>query len=111
METMREAWTDERLDDLNQKVDRGFDRVETEIRSQRQEFKSDIGDLRAEMNARFDRMDARFDVKFDQVDARFEKIDAKFEKIDARFDSLNRTLLGFAVAALIALVAGAVGPF
>ena len=28
MELMREKWTDERLDDLNQKVDRGFDAME-----------------------------------------------------------------------------------
>jgi hypothetical protein len=43
MQTMRDRWTDERLDDLNAKVDRGFDRVETEIHA-----------LRAEMNTRFD---------------------------------------------------------
>jgi hypothetical protein len=47
---MREAWTDERLDDLNAKVDRGFERVDTDIR-----------ELRGEMNARFDKVDARFD--------------------------------------------------
>ena len=29
MQTMREKWTDERLDDLNAKVDRGFERVAT----------------------------------------------------------------------------------
>jgi len=28
MESMRESWTDERLDDLNHKVDAGFDRVD-----------------------------------------------------------------------------------
>ena len=43
MEPVREAWTDERLDDLIRKVDAGF------------------RDLRSEMNTRFDRMDARFD--------------------------------------------------
>lgn len=46
----REAWTDERLDDLNARVDRGFDEVKGEIR-----------DLRAEMNSRFAAVDARFD--------------------------------------------------
>ncbi len=47
---MREAWTDERLDDLNHRVDdlgrrmdAGFDRVDADIRG-----------LRSEMNARFD---------------------------------------------------------
>ena len=28
MEAMRSTWTDERLDDLNLRVDRGFDRVD-----------------------------------------------------------------------------------
>lgn len=45
---MRESWTDERLDDLNAKVDRGFARVDGEI-----------GDLRREMNSRFDSIDGR----------------------------------------------------
>ena len=39
METMRESWTDERLDDLNHRVGEGFRRVD----------------------ARFDRVDDRFD--------------------------------------------------
>lgn len=39
MMTPREAWTDERLDDLNNKVDGGF----------------------ARMEARFDKVDARFE--------------------------------------------------
>lgn len=45
METMREAWTDERLDDLRDEMRRGFDRVDADLR-----------DLRSEMNQRFDSM-------------------------------------------------------
>lgn len=48
MEAMREAWTDERLDDLNGKVGQGFHRVDTDIR-----------ELRGEMNERFDKIDDR----------------------------------------------------
>jgi hypothetical protein len=33
MEAMRKAWTDERLDDLSQRMDRGFDRVGADIRA------------------------------------------------------------------------------
>jgi hypothetical protein len=32
----REAWTDERLDDLNQRVTEGFQRVDADIRALRQ---------------------------------------------------------------------------
>ena len=46
----REKWTDERLDDLNKKVDEGFARVESDVRG-----------LRTEMDARFDKVDARFE--------------------------------------------------
>jgi hypothetical protein len=47
---MRESWTDARLDDLNVRVDRGFDRVD-----------ADIGALRAETKAGFERVDERFE--------------------------------------------------
>jgi hypothetical protein len=46
----REAWTDERLDDLAKRMDKGFDEV-----------KGEVGELRKEMNSRFSSIDARFD--------------------------------------------------
>jgi hypothetical protein len=46
----RERWTDERLDELNKKVDDGFARVDKDIR----ELRGEVKDLRSEMNARFD---------------------------------------------------------
>jgi hypothetical protein len=46
----RETWTDERLDDLAARMDKGFDEVKGEIR-----------DLRSEMNGRFVAVDQRFD--------------------------------------------------
>jgi hypothetical protein len=65
----REKWTDERLDDLNKKVDDGFARLD-----------GDIKDLRREMNDRFNSIDARFDKLNDSMNARFE--------------ALNRSLIG-----------------
>ncbi len=50
MPTMvREAWTDDRLDDLKEHMDEGFREVRTELRRQREEM------------ARQKDMDARFD--------------------------------------------------
>jgi len=46
----REKWTDERLDDLNKKVDDGFARLDADIR----ELRRDLNVLTSEMNARFD---------------------------------------------------------
>lgn len=87
MEAMREAWTDDRLDDLNRKVDEGFRRVDADIRALRIETKAEFNSLRSEMNERFEGLEARF---------------------DARFDSLQRTLILFSgamIAALIGLIA------
>jgi hypothetical protein len=52
MEPVREAWTDERLDDLNHRVDEGFGETRAEFR----EVRTEIRELRSEMNARFDAM-------------------------------------------------------
>lgn len=47
----RVAWTDERLDDLANRMDAGFARVDTEIRELRRELRTEIGGLRAEIGA------------------------------------------------------------
>jgi hypothetical protein len=80
MEAMREAWTDERLDDLAQRMDRGFDRLD----------------------ARFERLD----IRFERLDAR---IDDRFDAMNARFDAMQRTMLqigGGLIGTLIVAFAG-----
>jgi hypothetical protein len=51
---MRDKWSDERMDDLNRRVENGFNRVDADLREIRAEIKSEIGGLRGETNARFD---------------------------------------------------------
>lgn len=58
--------------------------------------KSDIDQLRTEMDARFDRVDARFL----EVNARFDKQDAKIEHILARVVYAN-LLLAIAVGGFV----------
>ena len=67
MEAMRNSWTDDRLDDLNLKVDRGFEeadkrfeqvdrrfqRVESEIHSLRMETVAEFKAVRKEINEGF----------------------------------------------------------
>ena len=77
MMTPRETWTDQRLDDLNKKVDDGFARFEGDMR----ELRGDMKDLRGEMNG-----------------LRHE--------MNERFESLNRTLIGAAVAIVVASIGG-----
>jgi hypothetical protein len=56
MNAVREKWTDERLDDLNDRVSEGFIRIDGELRA-----------MRGEMNARFESMEERFDARFDAL--------------------------------------------
>jgi len=49
----REKWTDERLDDLNEKVDRGFAETKAEMREGFGRVDADIRELRREMRAGF----------------------------------------------------------
>ena len=59
METMRQSWTDDRLDALNEKVDRRFDEVYSHfdrIEGDHREFRLEMKELRVEMNERFDSM-------------------------------------------------------
>ena len=85
---VREAWTDERLDDLA----RGVGEVRAEIRELRAEaghVREELGELRAELKGLRETMDARFSA------------------VDSRFDDVIRTMqIGFGVigAALAALV-------
>lgn len=47
----RESWTDERLDDLNHKVDEGFKDMREEFRAVRSEMHNGFQELRAENGA------------------------------------------------------------
>jgi hypothetical protein len=64
MASMRESWTDARLDDLNGKVDRGFERIDADLQAQWAESRNEFIALRSEMKAGFDRVDERFDAMY-----------------------------------------------
>ena len=51
MEAVREAWTDERLADLNHRVDEGFSEMRAEFRAVRSEMRSEFAAVRSEMAA------------------------------------------------------------
>jgi hypothetical protein len=47
----REAWTDERLDDLNHKVDEGFKEMRAEFKAVRGEMREELREIRVEIGA------------------------------------------------------------
>jgi hypothetical protein len=100
MDSMRESWTDKRLDDLNEKVGSGFERVDADIRGLRVETRTEFVALRGEMKSGFDRIDERFG----QIDQRFGQMDERIERMNERFEALHRLLVQSAVVLLAALV-------
>ncbi len=75
MEAMRESWTDARLDDFRENVDRRFD----------------------EVDRRFDKVDKRFDT----VDKRMED---GFARLNDRLDGLHHLLFQALVALSVGLL-------
>jgi hypothetical protein len=57
MEAVREKWTDERLDDMGDRIGEGFDRLDKDIR----EVRSEVAGVRVEMGNRFESVDQRFE--------------------------------------------------
>ena len=108
MEAMRDSWSDERLDDLNGKVDRGFGRIDGELRAQRVETRTEFVVVRSEMKDEFAAVRAEMKAGFDKVDDRFERMDARFDRIEERFEGLHRLMVqfcGLMLAAVIGLAA------
>lgn len=87
-----ESWNDERLDELSQRMNKGFAEVATKV---------ELTAVKDEMNLRFDAVDGRFD--------RFEKtIETQFGRIDDRLNKLTLAIIGtlgtFAVATFAAVI-------
>lgn len=84
MPAPRETWTDERLDDLNKKVDDGFHEVRAEIR----QFRTEVG------------------ARFDAVDGRFNAVESRF---DAKFDAMQRLIIRVSAGLFGTMVIGFLG--
>lgn len=111
---MTETTTEKRLEDLAKSTDRGFDRVDGDIR----EVRAGIDGLRTEMNYRFAEVRAEMKEGFAAVDNKFAAVDTKFGRVDTRFEAMQDSLdeirklmirffagtLGSIVAAVIAMI-------
>jgi hypothetical protein len=69
---MERDWSDKRMDDFADRVDR----------------------FEANVDKRFDKVDGRFD----KVDA---QVDARFDKVESKLDTTNRTIWGGIIAAVV----------
>jgi chromosome segregation ATPase len=60
-----------------------------DLRQMRDEI---VGEIREEMDARFQRVDERFmgiDARFKEIDARFGEVDRRFQGVETRLGSLE----------------------
>lgn len=93
MNAVREAWTDDRIDDLAHRMDAGFDRVDRDIREVRAEMRAGFDAVNARFDSMNDSINARFDSASDSVNARFDAVNARFDALTGRLEALQRTML------------------
>jgi tetrahydromethanopterin S-methyltransferase subunit G len=94
MEAMRQSWSDDRLDDLKDRVDAGFAQVD-------QRF--------AHVEERFARLDAKIDSKIDAVSAELrQEMKMGFDQINSRFDAMQQTIIRVGGGLIGVLIAGLV---
>lgn len=90
---MREAWTDSRLDRLEQRMEFRFEQVEQQ------------------MDSRFEQVDQRFEQvneRFEQVNERLDEMGERFGRLEGRIDAYARAMMqasGVIIAALIGFIA------
>lgn len=77
------VWTDERMDDLVERVDSGFRRTDAAIAA----------------------LDAKIDTKVDGLRVELDsKIESKFQHLDSRLDTLQTTMLYIGAMVFVALI-------
>ncbi len=101
MEPVRATWTDERLDDLNGRMDSGFDRVDEDLRAQRVETRTELRSLRGEVKAEFAAL--RNEVKAESG-ALCGEIGTLRSEMNTRFDAMQRTMIQFGGGMIVALL-------
>ncbi len=103
MELMERSTTDKRLDELNHKVDQGFERVETDMRALRAESQAEFAALRSEFKAESSALRLEFkeewsalrkEIKSESTALRAE-IKAGFNAMDERFERTHHLLIQF----------------
>lgn len=102
MEAMRDVWTDERLDDLNHRVDGGFSEVSREFQALRLEMRTEFAAVRSETTAEFAAVRA-------EMATEFAAVRSEMAGMRGEMAALNRTLIQVSIGALVTLIVGFAG--
>ena len=100
----RNTWTDERLNDLAQRVDTGFKELRADMRAQGAEINQRLTAQGAEINQRFTAQSAEINERFAAQD---KKMDRMFESMHHDMVAMHRTML-IGIATILASTVGAV---
>ena len=121
---VREAWTDERLDDLKGNIDAGFSEMRDELRAMRKEIRQDLTTWRAENREELKtwrtenreelqawRAENREELKAERLETRkkFDRVHGDMREIRAELGSLNRTIHQFMFAIVGTIFLGFMG--
>jgi hypothetical protein len=117
MEAMRDLWSDERLDDLNHRVDRGFEETSREFKAQRLETRTEFAALRSEMATEFaavrSEMAREFAAVRSEMGTEFAAVRSEmavgFASLRGEMAAMNRTLIQVGTGAFVTLVVGFAG--
>src|SRR3954447_621911 len=101
----REAWTDERLDDLNKKVDDGFKEMHAEFRALRGEIKGEFQAVRAEMKGEFQAVRAEMKGEFQGVRGEIQGIRNELAAMNRNLNQLTWGLIGTVLVAFLGIIA------
>lgn len=102
----REAWTDERLDDLTHRVDEGFNRNEREFQAVRLEMRTEFQAVRLEMRTEFAAVRSEMKEEFRGLRG---EIGAEIGGLHGEFVALHRLLIRTAAGGFITLAGGTLG--
>ena len=103
---MRQSWSDDRLDDLNNRVDAGFARVDERFAQVEARFNH----LEARIDERFARLDAKIDSKIDGVAFELRReMKLGFHEINSRFDAMQQTIIRVGGGLIGVMAAGGLG--
>jgi hypothetical protein len=88
MEAVRDAWTDPRLDDLNQRVDSGFKETSREFQALRLEMRTEFAAVRSEMATEF------------------ASVRSEIAGLRTEMAAMNRTLIQVGAGAMVTMFVG-----
>jgi hypothetical protein len=117
MEAMRQSWSDERLDDLNKRVDEGFTRVDARFARLEERMDAGFNRLDVKIDESVNRLDAKLDEAVGRMDAKLDGSAAElrremkmgFDQINARFDTMQQTMIRIGAGLIGVLIASSAG--